>query len=338
MPTYYAPGTRRGNKTWVIRGHIAGEQYEIRPEKARNKREAEKAWQEFATATRREQRDANRSRETATFDWACDEYLTANADVGETYAKNVRALKDYFFGWPLGSITTEDLYMAAHKICGDVKPQTKNARVITPGAAVLHYMARRRMCEHFVIPKLTPKDIKRTITYPEQLATLIDAADPELAAILTTLQIHGWRITEVLRIQEKRIDWQRSQIERWVSKSQEWRWAVVDREVLDMWRKLPRRADGFIFSLRKRHEFYWRVDKLIGELGLTMKYRPHSSRRGLATTLRDLQFGIDDIRDAAQWKSSQSAAVYVKDDPERIRPVFDVLRAHIGAKSRKAAK
>jgi integrase len=338
MPTYYAPGTRRGNKTWVVRGHVAGEQYEIRPEKARNKREAEKAWQDFAADTRRDQRDANRTRETATFDWACDEYLTANPDVGETYAKNVRALKDHFYNWPLVTMTTEDIYMAAAKICGDVKPQTKNARVITPAAAVLHYMARRRMCEHFVIPKLTPRDVRRPITYPEQLAILIDAADPELAAILTTLQIHGWRITEVLNIEEKRIDWQRSQIERWVSKSREWRWAVIDREVLALWKALPKRKDGYIFALRKRHDLYYRVDCLIKELGLKMKYRPHNSRRGLATTLRDLGYGIDDIRDAAQWQSSQSAAVYVKDDPERIRPVFEKVRAAIGAKPRKVAE
>lgn len=338
MPTYYAPGTRRGNKTWVIRGHIAGEQYEIRPEKARNKREAEKAWQDFATDTRREQRDANRTRETATFDWACDEYLTGNPGVGDAYAKNVRVLKDYFYGWPLGTMTTEDIYMAAHKICGDVKPQTKNARVITPAAAVLHYMARRRLCEHFVIPKMAPKDVRRPITYPEQLETLIDAADPELAAILTTLQIHGWRITEVLSIQYKRIDWRRSQIERWVSKSQEWRLAAVDQGVLEMWRNLPKRSDGFIFGIRKRHDFYYRVDCLVETLGLRMKYRPHSSRRGLATTLRDLGYSIDDIQHAVQWQSRQSAAVYVKDDPERARPAFEKIRALIGATRRKAAK
>ncbi len=334
MPTYYAPGKRKGNETFVIRGYVNGKQRECVTDST-SKRGAQTYWIKWSANLEQLERDTDRTRETATFDWACDEYLTANPDVGETYAKNVRSLKDYFFGWFLHTMTTEDIYLAAHKLCQGLKPQTKNARVVTPAAAVLHYMARRRLCEHFVIPKLTPTDIRRPITYPEQLATLIDAADQELSVILTTLQIHGWRITEVLSIREDKIDWQRSQIERWVSKSRKWRRAAVDREILGMWRKLPKRADGFIFSLRKRHEFYWRVDKLIEELGLTMHYRPHSSRRGLATTLRDLKFGIDTIRDAASWESSQSAGVYVKDDPERVRPVFDALRGHI--KRKKAA-
>lgn len=337
MPTFYAPGKRKDNATFVIRGYVNGKQRECVTDST-SKRGAQAYWEKWKANLEQLERDTDRSRETATFDWACDEYLIANPNVGETYAKNVRALKDHFFGWLLGTMTSEDLYLAAHKICGNVKPQTKNARVIAPGAAVLHYMARRRLCEHFVIPKLAPKDVQRPITYPTDLITLIDAADEEMRTILVTLQIHGWRITETLNVREERIDWKRSQIERWVSKSQEWRWAVVDREVLGMWRKLPKRADGFIFSLRKRHEFYWRVDCLIEQLGLKMTYRPHRSRRGLATTLRDLDFGIDTIRDAAQWKSSQSAAVYVKDDPERMRPVFDVLRGHIRGEPRKAAK
>ncbi len=338
MPSYYAPGTRDNNKVWIVRGYVNREQYEIRCEKARNKREAETAWQDFASDTRREQRDADRTRETATFDWACDEWLAAHPDTGKHYRRCVENLRDHFAGVMLSDMTVEDFHLAAHKLRPNDLPQSKNNAVLSPAASVMHYMDRRRLCEYIKIPMFEPVGVKRPITYPDQLERLIRLADGELKALLMTFQIHGWRIGEVINIKRDQIDWKRAQIDRWVQKSKEWRKAPVERQVLQAWRGLPEREDGYLFSYRYRRAVYIAIDRLIEHTGIKMTYRPHRSRRGLATTLRDMGYGVDDIRDTAQWKNSQSVLTYIKDDPERTRGILEDLRGRIGGNPRKGRK
>lgn len=335
MPTYYAPGKRKGNKTFVVRGFIDGKQYEIATD-AGNKRAAETAWQDFASDTRRDQRDANRTRETATFDWACDEYLAANPDLSANYVRCIKKIKAHFAGWFLHMMTAEDIYAASHVIQANCKPQTKNSHVIIPCGSVLHYMARRKLCEHIVISTFEPTGVQRPITYPDELEVLVAGATGELKALLMTFQIHGWRITETIKIRTDRIDWKRAQIERYVSKSKQWRRAAVDRHVLEAWRALPARTDGFLFSYRYRRKVYIAIDALIEQLGLTMKYRPHRSRRGLVTALRDLGYSIDDIQQAGQWKNRNSVLTYDRENPERTRRMFDDLRGAIGGDRKKA--
>lgn len=335
MPTYYAPGKRKGNKTFVVRGHIDGKQYEIATD-AGNKRAAETAWQDFASETRREQRDADRTRETATFDWACDEYLEANPDLSYNYALCIKKVKAYFTGWFLHNITAEDIYAASHKLKPNCKPQTKNSHVIIPCGSVLHYMARRKLCEHIVLSTFEPTDVQQPITYPDDLEILIAGATGELKALLMTFQIHGWRITETIKIKTERIDWKRAQIERYVSKSKQWRRAAVDWPVLEAWRGLPKRADGFLFSYKYRRAVYIAIDALIERMGLTMAYRPHRSRRGLVTAGRDLGFSIDDMQQAGQWKNRKSVEIYDRDNPERTRKVFEGIRGAIGGDRKKA--
>lgn len=335
MPTYYPPGTRKGNKTFVVRGHIGGTQHEIKTN-AGNKRAAEKAWQDFASDTRRDQRDANRTRETATFDWACDEYLKANPDLSYNYVLYIQKVKAHFMGWPLQDVTAESIYAASHVLQPNCKPQTKNSHVIIPCGSVLHYMARRKLCEHVVLSTFEPRDVQRPLTYPDELETLIAGATGELKAILMTFQIHGWRITETINIKTDRIDWKRGQIERYVSKSKERRRAAVDWPVLEAWRALPKREDGYLFSYRYRRAFYIAVDALIERLGLDMVYRPHRSRRGLVTAGRDLGFSIDDMQQAGQWKNRNSVLTYDRDNPERTRKVFEGIRGAIGGERKKA--
>lgn len=335
MPTYYAPGKRKGNQTFIVRGSINGRQYEIATD-ATNKRTAEAEWQKFATDTRRDERDSNRDRETATFEWACDEYLAVNPDAAPQWKRNIGALRSHFAGWYLKNMTPEDFHAAAHKLGAGLKPQSKNTKFLGPAAAVMHYMARRKLCDHMIVTLLDPKDVRRPIMYPEDLQPFIDAAEGQLKAFLMTLQIHGWRVSEVFGIRVEKIDWKRAQIERWVSKSQEWRWAAVDHQVLAAWRDLPKRADGYLFEYRDRVQVYRAIDKLAASMGLALRYRPHQSRRGLATTLRDLGFSVDDIRDAGQWENSASVKPYIRDNPERVRVAFEKLRGSIGGRKRSA--
>jgi integrase len=332
MPTFYPPGTRKSNKTYIVRGRVGGRQYEITTE-AGNERAAKAAWEDFASETRREQRDANRDRNTATFDWACDEYLSTRPQLTRNYVRSVNNLRSYFAGWFLKDMTADDVYTAAHKMLPMAKPQTHNSQVLIPAGAILHQMARRGLCNHIVLSMKKPKGVIRPVTYPSDLEILVKAASGELKALLMTFQIHGWRVTETIKIKREQIDWKRAQINRWVAKSQQHRRSAVDREVLKAWKELPERADGRLFSYRYRRAVYIAIDALIEEAGLDMHYRPHQSRRGLVTTLRNLGWGLDDIQQAGQWESRSSVVTYDQDNPERTRPMFKDLRGTIGAES-----
>jgi integrase len=169
------------------------------------------------------------------------------------------------------------------------------------------------------------------------LEPLIQGAKGELKALLLTFQIQGWRVTETLMLRRDKIDWKRSQVMRWVTKSKQWRVAAVDRDVLRAWAKLAENPDGRMFSIRNRYQLYRQVDGLIESLGLEMHYRPHRSRRGFATALFDEGYGLDQIRDAGQWVNRETVAVYVRDNPERARPVLAVLRGRAKGKGAKSA-
>lgn len=336
MPTYYAPGTRKGNDAWIVRGYVNGEQYEIRAEKARNQKQAEAAWQDFASDTRREQRDADRDRETATFDWAVDEFIASRESLEPRYDRDLRALRTQFAGWPLHRLTGEDLKAAAIQMRPGQLPQTRNRHVMIPAGAVLHYMARRRLCDHIKVPLFDETDPSRPITRPDELEPLIDVATGELRAILLTFKIQGWRVSEVLKLRRDKIDWKRAVIFRWVLKSEEWREAAVDEDVLEAWKALPEHKDGRLFSYKVRHRVYEAVDALAKKHGMEIHYRPHQSRRGFATALRDAGYGLDDITDAGQWApGSTTVRAYIKDNPDRVRPALAVLR---GKGSREGTK
>jgi integrase len=332
MPTYYPPGTRKSNKTYIVRGRVNGRQYEITTEVG-NERAAKAAWEDFASETRREQRDTNRDRDTATFDWACDEYLSTRPKLSRDYVRHVNNLRSYFAGWFLKDITADDVYTAAHKMRPMAKPQTHNSQVLIPAGAILHQMARRGLCNHIVLSMKKPRGVKRPVTYPSDLEILVQAATGELKALLMTFQIHGWRITETIKIKREQIDWKRAQIDRWVTKSQQVRKSAVDRQVLKAWKELPERPDGRLFSYGYRRAVYIAIDALVAELGLEMHYRPHQSRRGFVTTLRNLRWSIDDIQQAGHWESRASVVTYDQDNPERTRPMFDDLRGEIGAEA-----
>ena len=324
MPTYYKPGTRKGNRNIVVRGSVDGPIHEIATP-YRDQKRAEDYWHAFKREIRA-QRDSAATPERATFLDAVILYRQARPALSRNEHRFISRLETYFGTTLLKDITQSAVQAAAIAIYPDCLPQTRNRQAIAPAAAIMHYAAESELCPYRRFGKFREIDPDRPMTLPEQADTAIAAArtkgDHELAVALEILVYQGWRISEVLNAQRLRIDWQAGTIRRRVSKSGKWRTTAIDWQILELIAALPPRDDGRIFRWQTRFAFYRSIDAL----ELDFHYRPHQSRRGFATALKNDGADAADIAQASQWEDTRSVSVYVADDIERQRRTITRLR------------
>lgn len=339
MPSFYAPGERtyrKGgkvykNETWVVRGRVNGVQYEKTTGCLHRKGigGAEEWWSTFEAAIWAGCSSVP-TRETATFADACLMYRAAHS-LSVNEGRFVERLEARFGAWLLTDISPQDVIEAAPAIYPAALPQTWNRQAIRPALAVIHHAATNGLCDWLKVSLFDEDDPQRPLVSPTQGRKAIQAAakrgEKELVAILTTLVYQGWRIGETLAVLRENVDFRGRKIHRFVAKSRKWRWAAVVPEVVAAWRGLPRRDDGRLFGFSHRYEVYRAIDKL----GLPFHYRPHMSRRGFATALKDAGHDIADIMEAGQWEDPKSVQVYVADNIERQRRTLqNILRKKRG--------
>ena len=345
MPTYYAPGKRtkrKGgkvytNRTYVVRGRFNGQDHEIHTGSAHKKGPggAEEEWENFKLRIWSE-RDAVPTPETATFRDAVMMYREAK-DLSPREGHHVAKLEAYFGDTLLSDIRPQSLTEAANAIYPGRKPQTKNRQAIRPAAAIMHHGEKSGLCDWIRAEQMKEDDPFQPIAFPDEVEILIRAArkqdDQELAVLLETLAYQGWRITETINVERANIDFKKSLIQRWVSKSRKWRWVSVEEEVCAAWATLPENVDGRLFTYNDRNAVYRAIDAL-GDL---KKYRPHMSRRGFATELKNKGHDLLDIAEAGQWEDVKSVARYVHADLNRTRQTLSSLRGNARGKRNKAS-
>ncbi len=329
MPSYYAPGTRKGNRFIVVRGRIDGRAHEY----STGTTDPDGA-EEFWYAIRRDIRhgDVHRSRETATFDVAARLYESAR-NLSKSERRYVKRLKAHFRGRLLSAIRPADLVGAAHALYPLCQPQTKNRQAIAPAAAILHYAARNDLCDWLAAERLDAAEPERPLVYPEELEAVIRAAKGPLGVILTTLAYQGWRISETLAIRRDKFDVGNCRVRRWVSKSRTWKWAALDPEVCRLWAALPERPDRYMFPYRTRQNFYRALRPVLARVGAT--YTPHMSRRGFATALIEEGADLKSIMVAGGWEDIKSVLIYADANVEQARRTIGKLRGRMRGKTRK---
>ena len=336
MPTFYRPGTRKGNRTWTVRGSIGGRQYEIATDAA-NKRAAEEEWRRFRSSVEADvavQRRADQpvTRETATVSDAIDIYIEAAKPDARTDAALQAIKSDTLGGMLLADVGADDLQDSARRI-KPKSPAAQNRWVIVPAAAALHLAARKKLGPYIVPVKVKEPAPVQPVAYPEDTADLAGLTkDAELAALLLTLAIQGWRVTETLMIERRRVDWRRSKVERWVTKSQCWQIAEVDAGILSMWDGLPEQADGRLFRWRDRWAVYRDVDLIIPA---GTHWRPHMARRGFATAADEAGRSAKQIQAAGGWRSVTSVLRYIQVNPTTARATIEAVRGRLGGKGGK---
>lgn len=332
MATFYRPGTRKGNRFFIVRGYIDGKEYEVSTGCAIKKGRggAEEFWDAFKHRVR-SKRGADITTETATFADAAVMYRESNPHLSRNdgrYLKRIEASP--LAGMLLSEIDSETLKDIAIKLYPNAKPQTRNRQGIAPAAAVMHHAHRRRLCGWLQVERFPEINPHRPVIRSDKGEVAIEAAmkagDVELSVLLETLVYHGWRVTETLMIEREKIEWRSAIVERWVTKSKEWRRTAVDGIVLKKWRALPEHKDGRLFSYEDRHQVYRSIDAL----DLPFHYRPHMSRRGFATDLNALGETDISIAQAAQgWKDPRSVHVYTQTDLDQNRMTLGRLRGKL---------
>lgn len=142
MPSFHAPGTRKGNVSWIGRGSIDGRRYEVALPEATSRRSAERCWARFAAEVR--SGAAAEARERApkpvlTLADAIAQYEAADERSGAQAAFLEPIKADEIARILLADLTIADIHKAAHRLYPGRKASTKNRNCVSVIGAVVHY-------------------------------------------------------------------------------------------------------------------------------------------------------------------------------------------------------
>lgn len=197
------PGTRKGNRVYLVRGTLAGRRYEISTETADETAAlAFKAGLELEILDRRVPQPG----EALSFGQAIELYRDfrdpAKADSGR-----LDRLKAGMGDRPLAEIRHAFLVDHANRVMPGRAAATRNREIMRPAAAVLHHAARNGYCAWLRI-ELFKERRPATRAVSVDVARALIAAAPEGPRRLFLLWVfrQGMRISDTLKVRRERID------------------------------------------------------------------------------------------------------------------------------------
>jgi len=325
----YAPGTRKGNRTYVARISAGGRRLEANLFTA-DRRVAERRAKELAERYRGQPGgEAGRPR---TFADVAEHYLAAKGDPPRTAAFLDKLKADELGRAQIGAITSGDIAAAAHRLYPGTGNATKNRAAIVPAAAVLHYAAEQGWCAWVKVRKLeeaAPPTRRPDDGVPE---LLMRHATGPLKVLLTLLFLQGWRLGEALDLTPKpdRVNMARRELLAWVGKVKRWKAVPMhERVFVALANYLPGRAKARrLFPWSSRWGVYRELGKLtaaLAEKGHAVTFTPHMARHWFGSELGDRKVPDRDIMDAGTWTSPKSVERYNKARGARARETLRTL-------------
>ena len=273
-------------------------------------------------------------------------YKTANPHLSKTDIAKIDAVAGEVGDVDCRTVTQAHLVAAANALKPGRADSTKNRWVIGPGAAVLHYAAEQRWCEHQKIKKFwESRKSDREPARDEDLALLIAnveapprqgkfgrKADYHVAfkrILLMMLYETGLRLSHLLAVRTPHFDLVANAVRVRVPKSDEWATITLSPELVaaianclhesrtgavrrPLGVHVPR--EGRFFPWTTGRGVYAWLKPLRERLGVT--YTPHMSRHKLATDA-----------DAASIPDKRAAELGVWQDPrslhryQHVRPI-----------------
>ena len=176
-----APGKRKGNPFYLVRGEVAGRSVEVST-KTRDKAAAERF--KAALELRLHEGRVPGPDEAVTFAQAADLYV-AFRDPSQGDRNRIDKLKAALGSKPVAEIRQADLVDAAHRLYPRRKNETKNRGVIKPAAAILHYAARNVWCEWLRIERFEEGPIKTRAASADTARVILQALIEEEAEART---------------------------------------------------------------------------------------------------------------------------------------------------------
>lgn len=300
----FAPGTRRNNRTWLVRGSIGGRRFEARTDTA-VKADAEIWAARYVAGLTDSTVPAG---PVLTFAEAAKAYSALKRPRPDD-AKNIELLGRWFGDKPLRDIVGADLVTAAHALKPKVGDATKNRAIITPGSAVLHYASEQGWCTYARHRRL--KVSRRSPRRPASdnaMRLLLANTAGHRHLLLAWLYETGVRITDSLRLVGDDLDLSAGRARVGSSKTDDHGLIGLSPELVALLATVPRCVGGRVFPWKDRHGVYRWLRKLTRKLEVA--YTPHLSRHALATDLRALGWDMRAIAERGIWRDERSAGRY----------------------------
>jgi len=245
---FHAPGTRKGNKFWIVRGRIDGHQFEIQTGEL-SKGEAEKAapglvatWLTDKIAKLENPAPvAKRDDESApkTFKRAADAYCEF-VSPSRANILIINRLTGVIGDKVCSEINHKDLVDAATILYPTLKASSKNRQVMTPASAILRYAAEMKWCAPWEIKRFKEQKPETKALRPEERDLVMSVAwNAEVTALLTFLFFQGMRIGDALKLVWEKVNLDLSEFYTRIGKTDEWETKPLDPDATVALANLP---------------------------------------------------------------------------------------------------
>lgn len=299
----YAPGQRKGNRTYVARWHLDGQQYE-KAFRATGRTDAKKEVEAYIRKI-----ESGRPGEVVGFSTAADAYMDVKR-LGKQDAAYIARLKRHFKQTPVADLLGSHLVSAAHALAADTSDANKVRAVITPASSVLHYAAEQGWCQERRFRRLhVSRRSSRRPVAADTIRLLLANTDGHQHVFLAWLYETGQRITASLKLRREDLDLQRCLAMVASDKTDDHGHIGLSPELVAMLANAPHLPSGRVFPWGDRHNVYRWLKPLCARLGVS--YTPHQSRHAMATDLRALGYDMKAIAERGLWRDERSAGRYV---------------------------
>lgn len=231
------------------------------------------------------------------------------------------------------SITHAMLVTAADELRPGCTPATKNRKVISIAAAVLHYASKQKWCEYTRIEKFKESRVSNrqpaTDAHmaalfahledpPEDMAPQWFGVDPNLAhkrLLLAMLYELGLRLGDYLAIEWHQIDLRKARITVRIAKTDRVATLELSAVIVSLLANLPVRK-GFLFPWRTSRGVYAWLNRVRERAGV--HYTPHLSRHAMATAAGEKRIPDGEAAKLGAWADPRSLHRYQHVRPQPI--------------------
>ena len=343
-----APGKRKGNRVYILRGRYRGRQYEGSTKTA-DKETALRRKREFLQRLKRGV-DAG---EPETFAEAAVQYIASRgvSVSEERYVNKLsgcrkpdrgKARMSFNGKRTFGEIRLDEMKpvyiaQAANLLYPGCRNETKNRQAYTPAASVMHFANQQDWCAYIVVRKLEQREPQTRRPTEKAREILLTETEGELHRLMVVLFFQGWRITETLT----GTSWERTSLkdmefEIYINKARRWKKVAMHPEVFDVLVGETDKTGRLFKALKSRWDVYKALKPVLEEHGIS--FTPHMARHWFGTTLGNLGSTNLEIANAGTWTSEKSVSRYTNADMERARETINrlPLRAKTGGENAKS--
>lgn len=300
----YAPGTRKGNKRWIVRFWGRDKRGHEKPLKAHVRSKAEKEAEDYITDF-----NGRPAGSPVSFEYAAQAYMAWKRPRTDD-RRWIERIVAYMGQRDVREIKSDDIRQAADALCPHVQNETKVRYVYTPCSAILHYAAEQDWCAYRRIRR--PSFSRRSKKSPASetaMRLLLSNTTGHQHLLLGWLYETGQRIGDSLRLMRADLELARGIARVGSRKTDDHGEIGLSPELVAMLANAPHLPTGRVFPWGDRHNVYRWLRPLCKRLGVS--YTPHQSRHAMATDLRALGYDMKAIAERGLWRDERSAGRYV---------------------------